>query len=38
MERNNGAEAAILDWNGLGKNKQKIIDLLSTTKLKMIKL
>jgi len=38
MERNNGAKAAILDWNGLGKNKQKIIDLLSTTKLKMIKL
>ena len=37
MERNIGAEAAILDWNGLGKNKQKVVDLLSTTKLDLIK-
>ena len=27
IERNIGAEAAILDWNGLGKNKQKVIEL-----------
>ena len=38
LERNIGVEAALLDWNGLGKNKQKILDFLSTTKLEVIKL
>jgi len=38
IERNNGAEAALLDWNSLGKNKQKIIELLSATKLEVIKI
>ena len=37
IERNTDAEAAILDWNGLGKNKQKIIEFLSTTELDVIK-
>ena len=34
IERNIGAQVALLDWNGLGKNKQKIVELLSTTKLR----
>ena len=38
IERNIGAQVALLDWNGLGKNKQKIVELLSTTKLKVIKI
>ena len=38
IERNTGAEAALLDWNSLGKNKQKIMELLSTTKLEVIKI
>jgi len=38
IERNIGAQVALLDWNSLGKNKQKVVELLSTTKLKVIKL
>ena len=38
IERNIGAEAVLLDWNSLGKNKQKIMELLSTTKLEVIKI
>ena len=38
IERNIGAEVALLDWNSLGKNKQKIIELLSTTELEVIKI
>ena len=38
IERNIGAEAALLDWNSLGKSKQKIIELLSTTELEVIKI
>ena len=38
IERNTGAEAVLLDWNSLGKNKQKIMNLLSTTKLEVIKI
>ena len=38
IERNIGAETALLDWGSLGKNKQKIIELLSTTKLEVIKI
>ena len=38
IKRNTGAEAAFLDWNSLGKNKQKIMELLSTTKLEVIKI
>ena len=38
LERNIGVEAALLDYNGLGKNKQKVLDLLSTTELEVIKL
>ena len=36
--QNNGAEAALLDWKSLGKHKQLLIDLLSTTKLEVVKL
>ena len=38
IERNIGAEAALLDWDSLGKNKQKIMELSSTTKLEVIKI
>ena len=37
-DRNNSAKTALLDWNSLGKNKQKIIELLSTTELEVIKI
>ena len=37
VERNIGVITALLDWNGLGKNKQKIIELLSKTELQVIK-
>ena len=36
--RNYGAEAALLDWKSLGKYKQTLIDLLSTTNLEVIKI
>jgi len=38
IKRNNGAIAALLDWNGMGKNKQKILEMLGTTDLEVIKL
>jgi len=38
IKRNNGATAALLDWNGMGKNKQKILEMLGTTDLEIIKL
>ena len=38
ITQNNGAEAALLDWKSLGKHKQTLIDLLSTTKLEFVKL
>ena len=38
LKRNTGAKTALLDWNGLGKNKQRLIDFLTTTNLEVIKL
>ena len=38
IERNIDAQVALLDWNSLGKNKQKVVELLSTTKLEVIKI
>ncbi|MDH3277827.1 MAG: D-aminoacyl-tRNA deacylase [Nitrosopumilus sp.] len=38
LERNHIAKAALLDWTGLGPNKKKVIDLLETTDLEVIKL
>jgi D-aminoacyl-tRNA deacylase len=38
IERNIGAEIALLDWSSLGQNKQKLIELLSTTNLEVIKI
>ena len=38
IERNKNAQAVLLDWNGLGNNKQKILDFIGTTDLEMIKL
>jgi D-aminoacyl-tRNA deacylase len=38
LERNKMAKAALLDWGGLGPNKQKVLDLLNTTDLEVVKL
>ena len=38
IERNVGATAALLDWNGMGKNKQKILGMLESTDLEIIRL
>ena len=38
LDRNQGATVALLDEKGLGPNKQKVLDLLSTTKLEVINL
>lgn len=38
IERNNMAKAALLDWGGLGPNKQKVLDLLNSTSLEVIRL
>jgi len=38
IQRNNMAKAALLDWGGMGSYKQKVLDLISTTNLEVIKL
>lgn len=38
LNRNKEAKFALIDWSSLGKNKQKVVDLVQATDLKMIKL
>ena len=38
LDRNKNANAALLDWGGLGPNKKKVIDFIDSTNLEMIKL
>jgi len=38
LERNPKATTALLDWGGLGPNKKKLLDLLESTNLEIIKL
>ncbi len=38
MHQNKQAKIALLDWAGLGPHKQKVLDLLSTTDLQVIRL
>ena len=38
LKRNKEAKFALLDWNGLGKYKQKVVDFIGTTELEMIKI
>jgi D-aminoacyl-tRNA deacylase len=38
LSQNKMAKFALLDWRGLGTNKQKILDLLKSTSLEIIKL
>jgi len=38
LDRNQMAKNALLDWGGLGQNKQKVLDFLSKTNLKVVKL
>ena len=38
IERNVGATTALLDWNGMGKNKHKILEMLEKTSMEVIKL
>jgi len=37
VKRNKEAKFALVDWSGLGKNKQKVIDLIKATDLELIK-
>lgn len=38
LDRNKEAKFALLDWSSLGKNKQKVVDLIHATDLEMIKI
>jgi len=38
LKRNYMAKSALLDWGGLGKDKQKVLQLIETTDLEVIKL
>ena len=38
IKQNNLAKFALLDWRGLGSNKQKVLDFLESTSLEIIKL
>jgi len=38
LKQNKMAKTALLDWGGLGSNKQKLLELLSNTNLEVIKL
>jgi D-aminoacyl-tRNA deacylase len=38
IQRNQGAAVALLDWNGMGKSKQKILEMIDETDLEVIKL
>lgn len=38
LEQNKKATAALVDWGGLGPHKQKVLDLLKTTDLEVVKL
>lgn len=38
LERNQNATAVLLDWGGLGPNKKKLLELLESTNLEVIKL
>jgi D-aminoacyl-tRNA deacylase len=38
LERNKEAKSALVDWSSLGKNKKKIVDLIKTANLEMIKI
>ena len=38
LERNNMAKTALLDWGGLGQNKQNVLELLEKTDLEVVKL
>jgi len=38
LERNSEAKFSLLDWNGLGKYKQKVVNLIENTNLEMVRL
>jgi D-aminoacyl-tRNA deacylase len=38
LDRNNMAKTALLDWGGLGQNKQKVLDMLNNTNFEIIRL
>ena len=38
LNRNKNATSVLLDWTGLGQNKKKVLDLIATTNLEVIKL
>ncbi|MDE1724974.1 MAG: D-aminoacyl-tRNA deacylase [Thaumarchaeota archaeon] len=38
LKRNSEAKFALVDWSGLGNNKQKIVDMINSSSLEMIKI
>ena len=38
IERNREATHALVDWKGMGRNRQKVIDLITNTRLEMVKI
>jgi len=38
VKRNSEAKFALVDWSGLGNNKQKIVEMINSTNLEMIKI
>ena len=38
ISQNPAAKTALLDWNGLGHNKQKLVDLLESTNLEVVRI
>ena len=38
LEQNHEAKFALVDWSGLGKNKQKIVEMINTSDLEMVKI
>ncbi len=38
LKRNTEAKFALVDWSGLGKSKQKIVEMINSTNLEMIKI
>jgi len=37
LKQNKEAKFSLVDWSGLGKNKEKVFNLIKTTDLEMIK-
>jgi D-aminoacyl-tRNA deacylase len=38
LKQNTEAKFALVDWSGLGKSKQKIVEMINSTNLEMVKI